>query len=172
MRKRIHDHFTDLRHQRETIEADLKALASDTGRAYDTDLLDELPELAGHLDELPEHLQAELFAAFDIQVLWNAPMNQATISDTTPGFVTDLLTRADDDPSSAASARTGTGQSETPVTSSNTVAGLTRLPILRKPTPIVKRQGSAGTWPERPVIEAASQAAPGARPGAAATRRR
>ncbi len=46
MRQRIHAHFTDLRHQRQTIEADLAALASDTGRVNDIDLLDELPELA------------------------------------------------------------------------------------------------------------------------------
>ncbi len=68
MRTRIHAHFTDLHHQRETIEAQLTALTTGTGRANDVDLLDELPELAGRLDELPEHLQAELFAAFDIQV--------------------------------------------------------------------------------------------------------
>ena len=123
MRKRIHAHFTDLHHERETIEAQLKALASDTGRGNDPDLLDELPELAGRLDELPEHIQAELFAAFDIQVLWNPPMRQATffatITDTTPGIITDLLARAgDDNPGSAAA----------PATSSNAVAGFTRSP--------------------------------------------
>jgi hypothetical protein len=64
--------------QREAIEAELAALASDTGRADDIDLPDELPELAGRLDEVPEHLQAELFAVFDIQVVWNQPMNQVT----------------------------------------------------------------------------------------------
>jgi len=53
MRKRIHAHFTDLHHQREAIEADLKALASDTGRAHDTDLLDGLPELAGTWTSYP-----------------------------------------------------------------------------------------------------------------------
>ncbi len=88
MRARIHAHFTDLHHQRETIEAELEALAGDTGRVNAPDLLDELPELAGCLDDLPEHLQAGLFAAFDIQILWNQPMNQATfnitITDTPP----------------------------------------------------------------------------------------
>ena len=130
MRKRIHAHFTDLHHQRETIEAQLSALAKDTGRGNDPGLLDELPELAGRLDELPERIQAELFAAFDIQVLWNAPMNQATffatITDTSPGIITDLLTRASDDPTSAA----------TPATSSNAVAGFTRSPICGKLDPI------------------------------------
>ena len=137
MRARIHAHFTDLHHQRETIEAQLKALASDPGRGNDPDLLDELPELSGRLDELPEHIQAALFAAFDIQVLWNPPMNQATffatITDTTPGLVTELLTRAGDDPASAV---TGPVLTQTPATSSNTASGFTRLPMCGKPTPI------------------------------------
>ena len=47
------------------------------------EVLDELPELAG-LDELPERLQTELFTAFDIQILWNAPMKQATFFATIP----------------------------------------------------------------------------------------
>jgi hypothetical protein len=123
MRQRIHAHFTDLHHQRETIEAELITLATDTGRVNDVDLLDELPELTGRLDELPEHLQAELFAAFDIQVLWNQPMNQATfnatITETTPSIITGLLARARDDPTSAA----------TTATSSNTASGFTRLPM-------------------------------------------
>lgn len=153
MRARIHAHFTDLHHQREAIEAELKTLASDTGRAHDTDLLDELPELASRLDELPEHIQAGLFAAFDIQVLWNAPMNQttffATITETTPGIITDLLTRASDDPTSAI---TGPGLTQTPATSTNPVAGFTRLPMCGKPTPIMLgpagegRPGRGGGW--------------------------
>ena len=126
MRARIHAHFTDLHHQRETIDTQLKTLASDPGRGNDPDLLNDLPELSGRLDELPEHIQAALFAAFDIQVLWNPPMNQATfhatITDTTPSLITDLLARASDDPSNAA----------TPTTSNNPGAGFTRLPMLRK----------------------------------------
>ena len=63
--------------------------------------MDLPPELAGRLDELSEHLQAELFAAFDIQVIWNQPMNQVTfhgaITDTTPGTITELLTRTGGD---------------------------------------------------------------------------
>jgi hypothetical protein len=61
-------------------------------------------------------------------------MNQATffatISDTTPGLITDLLTRAS----------TGTGQTETPATSSNPVAGFTRLPMCGKAAPAPKNQ--------------------------------
>ncbi len=129
MRARIHAHFTDLHHQRETIQAQLTALTTGTGRADDIDLLDELPELPGRLDDLPEHLQGELFAAFNIQVVWNQPMNQATfhaaITGTTPGIVTELLTRTGGDPTSA---ETGPAL----ITSNNTASGFTRLPMLRK----------------------------------------
>jgi hypothetical protein len=139
MRQRIHAHFTDLHHQRETIEAQLTALTTGTEHVNDIDLLDELPELAGRLDELPEHLQAELFAAFDIQVVWNQPMNQVTfhaaISDTTPGIITELLTLTGGDPTSA---ETGPAPTQTPATSSNTASGFTRLPICGKPTPIME----------------------------------
>jgi hypothetical protein len=69
------------------------------------DLIDELPTLPERLHELPEPIQAALFTAFDIQVLWNAPMKQATffatITDTIPGIITDLLTRAGNEPDSA-----------------------------------------------------------------------
>jgi hypothetical protein len=40
--------------------------------------LTPLPELPGRLDDLPERIQAALFAAFDIQILWNPPLRQAT----------------------------------------------------------------------------------------------
>ena len=59
--------------------------------------------MAADLASLPPGLQAELFEVFDIQIIWNAPMRQATfratITDTTPAIVTALLTRASDDPS-------------------------------------------------------------------------
>ena len=109
-RARIRHQFVTLYGERETLTGQLEALDKDTGRhGTDPALLDELPELAGRLDELPERIQAELFAAFDIQILWNPPMKQATffatISDTTPGIVAALLARAGDDP---ATASTGT----------------------------------------------------------------
>ena len=105
-RARIRQQFVTLCGERETLTAQLDALDNDHGRhGNDPALLDELPELAARLDELPERLQAELFAAFDIQILWNPPMKQATffatISDTTPGIITALLDRANDDPATA-----------------------------------------------------------------------
>ena len=44
----------------------------------DIDLIDLLPMLTSRFHDLPEPIQAELFAALDIQVLWNAPQHQAT----------------------------------------------------------------------------------------------
>ena len=73
-RARIRQQFVTLYRERETITAQLDALDKDAGRhGTDPALLDELPELATRLDELPERLQAELFAAFDLQILWNPP---------------------------------------------------------------------------------------------------
>jgi hypothetical protein len=76
-------------------------------------------------------------------------MNQVTffaaITDTTPGIITDLLTRTGGDPTSA---MTGPGPTEIPATSSNTVSGLTRLPMLRKTADHGCRGGAhrGGPW--------------------------
>jgi hypothetical protein len=134
-RARIRERFTQLYSERETITAQLTELDRHTGQhGNDPALIDELPELAGRLDELPERIQAALFAAFDIQILWNPPLRQATIfatifatiTDTTPGIITDLLTRAHDPPTTAA--RPGI-----PATSADTstaeISDLSRLPM-------------------------------------------
>ncbi len=137
MRARIHAHFADLHHERERIDAELKTLASEVGRDNDTGLIGELPELSTRLDELPARIHAELLAALDIQVLWNAPLKQATffatITDTTPGIITELLTRAaGDDPAATATAAPGTTPAGMPTTSSDTFSGLSRHPIRGK----------------------------------------
>ena len=97
MRARIHTHFADKHAEREKTGTELKALRNDTSGGSDLDLLDDLPELSTHLADLPPRIQAQLFAAFDIQVLWNPPMRQATfhaaITDTTPGILAALLPR-------------------------------------------------------------------------------
>jgi hypothetical protein len=136
MRTRIHAHFTELHHEREQKEAQLKTLPRQAPAGNDIDLADELPMLPARLHELPERIQAALFAALDIQILWNAPMRQATlfatITDTTPGIITDLLARTGDDPDPATAAPAGPG---TTVTSNDPVSGLARLPIARKSRP-------------------------------------
>jgi hypothetical protein len=63
-------------------------------------------------------------------------MNQVTffaaITDTTPGLVTELLTRTGGDPTSAT---TGPALTQAPTTSNNTASGFTRLPICGKAAP-------------------------------------
>ena len=126
--------------------AQLDALDNDNGRhGNDPALLDELPELAARLDELPERLQAELFAAFDIQILWNPPMKQATffatISDTTPGIITALLDRANDDP---ATASTTSGPHEaTTSTGTFSVSPRSAISVKTLPGSLVSAGGTA-----------------------------
>jgi hypothetical protein len=148
-RARIRQRFTDLHTERETIDQQLAALEADTTPASDPRLIDLLPEIAGNLADLPAEIQAELFAAFDIHILWNPPMRQATfnatITDTTPGIITALLTRADQDGPAATAAHPGssTPAGITPATSGNPaphdssekLSGSLRLPICGKPDP-------------------------------------
>ena len=47
--------------------------------AGDPALLDELPVLGDILPSLPPALKARLFAAFDLEILWNKPGGQATV---------------------------------------------------------------------------------------------
>ena len=128
LRTRIHAHFTDLHHEREDKEAQLKTLTRQAPAVTDVDLADLLPTLPGRFHELPERIQAGLFAALDIQILWNAPMRQATfyatLTDTTPGIITDLLTRACNDPATGGPAVQGTTH-----TSDDPGSGLARFPI-------------------------------------------
>jgi len=97
-RRRIRADYATLHTAHQDITAQLTELADNPAPGSDLDLVTLLPEVAAGLDELPADLQAELFAAFDIQIAWNAPIRQATIhatiTDTTPSIVTALLARA------------------------------------------------------------------------------
>ena len=81
--------------------------------------------------ELPEPIQAELFTALDIQVLWNAPQHQATffatITDTNISDINALLERGKDDPATTMPAPPATA-----LTSNNPGARFTRHPMCRK----------------------------------------
>ena len=79
MRARIRARFADLHHEREQLETQLAALAKTTPAAADPALLDELPVLGDILPDLPPALKARLFAAFDLEILWNKPGGQATV---------------------------------------------------------------------------------------------
>ncbi len=79
MRARIRDRFAQLHHDREQAEAQLATLAKTTPKAADPTLLDQLPLAGDILPRLSPELKAGLFAAFDLQVLWNKPGQQATV---------------------------------------------------------------------------------------------
>ena len=79
MRARITDRFAELHHHREQAQAQLDTLAAETPKAADPTLLDELPLAGDILPGLDPGLKARLFAAFDLQVLWNKPGKQATV---------------------------------------------------------------------------------------------
>ena len=79
MRARIRARFAELHHEREQLEAQLAALAKTAPAAADPALLDELPLLGDILPGLPPALKARLFAAFDLDILWNKPGQQVTV---------------------------------------------------------------------------------------------
>ena len=79
MRARITARFAELHADREQTEAQLAALAAATPRAADPTLLEELPLAGDILPGLPDDLKVRLFEAFDLQILWNKPGQQATV---------------------------------------------------------------------------------------------
>ena len=79
MRARITARFAELHADREHTEAQLAALAAAVPKAADPALLEELPVAGDILPGLPADLKARLFDAFDLQILWNKPGQQATV---------------------------------------------------------------------------------------------
>ena len=79
MRARITARFAELHADREHTEAQLAALAATTPKAADPTLLEELPLAGDILPGLPADLKARLLDAFDLQILWNKPGQQATV---------------------------------------------------------------------------------------------
>ena len=63
----------------EQLETQLTALAKTTPAAADPALLDQLPLAGDILPALTPALKSRLFAAFDLEVLWNKPGRQATV---------------------------------------------------------------------------------------------
>ncbi len=90
MRTRIRARFGELHHEQHDKQAQLAALAAETPKAADTTLLDELPLAGDVLTGMPPAVKARLFAAFDLQILWNKPGRQATIH----AEITDATLRA------------------------------------------------------------------------------
>jgi len=79
MRGRIRARFAQLHTEREQAEAQLASLAKTTPKAADPTLLDQLPMPGDILPGLTPQLKAELFQAFDLQILWNKTGRQATV---------------------------------------------------------------------------------------------
>jgi site-specific DNA recombinase len=88
MRQRCYERFTELQAEREATQTQLDALDRTAPRDNDTSLLDLIPLLADTIALHPEHIQAALYQAFDIQALYKDDMNQvtffATITTSTP----------------------------------------------------------------------------------------
>jgi hypothetical protein len=79
MRARIGARFAELHHEQQDKQTQLTALAATTPRAADITLLDQLPLAGTVLPGLAPDLKARLFAAFDLQILWNKPGRQAAV---------------------------------------------------------------------------------------------
>jgi len=90
MRARIRARFAELYHEQQDKQAQLAALATITPKAADTTLLDQLPAAGNVLPALAPDIKARLFAAFDLQILWNKPGGQVTVH----AEVTDATLRA------------------------------------------------------------------------------
>jgi site-specific DNA recombinase len=127
MRQRCYERFTELQAEREATQSQLDALDHTAPRDDDTALLDLIPLLTDTIALHPEHIQAALYQAFDIQALYKDDMNQvtffATITTSTPHAVAAILTDAGYDP-------TTTSPGESPAPATNTpIYPLTQPPI-------------------------------------------
>jgi hypothetical protein len=95
LRSRIIERFTELETERTEINERLTALDRDTGHQAEPGLLDALPMLGDALADLPASIQARLFAAFGLELIYNKQDHQvtiyATITPTTPQALADII---------------------------------------------------------------------------------
>ncbi|HEV2371845.1 MAG TPA: recombinase family protein [Streptosporangiaceae bacterium] len=94
-RTRIIERFTELEAERASLNDQLAALDRQAGHDNDPSLLDALPLLSAGLPHLPRRLQAQLFAAFGLELVYNKEDHQvtiyATITPSTPAALTALI---------------------------------------------------------------------------------
>jgi hypothetical protein len=79
LRTRIIERFTELEADRTAINQQLAALTKAPAFLEDPGLLDALPTLGGILTDAPQRLQAQLFAALDLQLIYKKDTHQVTI---------------------------------------------------------------------------------------------
>ena len=79
MRARIRARFAELHAEREQLETQLAALAAAHPQGRRPDPARPAAPARGHPARPAPQLKAELFQAFDLQVLWNKPGQQATV---------------------------------------------------------------------------------------------
>jgi hypothetical protein len=79
LRSRIIARFTELETERTQIDERLAALDRATGQEDEPGLLDALPLLGDALPSLPAAIQARLFAAFGLELIYNKQDHQVTI---------------------------------------------------------------------------------------------
>ena len=95
LRSRIIARFTELEAERANINAELDALDKQQATIPEPGLLDALPLLGDILHQAPRRLQEQLFAAFDLQILYNKEDDQASlyaaITDSTPLTIAAIL---------------------------------------------------------------------------------
>jgi site-specific DNA recombinase len=105
MRQRCYERFTELQTERDTIQGQLQALDHAATRHDDTSLPDLLPLPTDTTALHPEHIQAALYQAFDIQAIYKDDINQvtlfATITTRTPQAVAAILTDTGYDPTTS-----------------------------------------------------------------------
>jgi hypothetical protein len=95
LRSRIIARFTELETERAKINTELDALGKHQASIPDPGLLDRLPTLGDILHQAPRRLQEQLFAAFDLQILYSKEDDQASlyaaITDSTPHTTAAIL---------------------------------------------------------------------------------
>ena len=142
MRARCSQRFTELHTEREAIETQITTLDNAPARDDHAELLDAIPLLAGNLGQLPERIQAALYQAFDIQLLYRKDMHQvtiwATITGSTPDAVAAIINDASHDPAPATTSPAPAQPAPEPA--SPTMSALTQRPIRRESFVIVEIQ--------------------------------
>ena len=84
MRQRCYERFTELQANRDTIQTQLETLDHTTARDDDSSLLDHIPLPTDTIALHPEHIQAALYQAFDIQALYKATRTRSPSSPPSP----------------------------------------------------------------------------------------